>query len=537
MNFEFQSTGKSTLNGLRGIGKKADSSATQHAKGQEKSAQFRDLLDRSKQDIRQADTQLEKARGNPKEIDSTTHSNRRENKQAVTDRLEARSKERPSGEAVTEEAKREGKQLSDPLLTLELSQMISMQNLQGGVDPSLAGLDLRLDLKLGQGEMTIPEVLTNQEQVIQLAEISGQWQTTPELEILPEFNEMGDAKFQVLNQNLAMTENLDAAALPGLSGIIESELVTSKDITKDISNQINDTPELIGQTKAEVLPKLSATTEAELATVKDISNQVNGVQEEVSQTNKVADSRSQETDEIIQSNGNNTGTGKSDSLVNEMGNADSTEEGSTQQTKIENLQKNPINQTENQSPGERGLQDLNLRGITTNTGSEVQQSNKVELAHQVEQKILHNFEPNKPMTLQMTLSPDNLGDIDIKLSYNQGKLIIDIMAASLETQKLLGNQINNLVRSLALQNVKVETVNVNTPVEATENGESMSSLLNDGSQFSQQHHNTPLKEHYSSKGSIRNNPFNNETEDSNDELISLAQNLQYQGQRRINYLV
>lgn len=497
MNFEFQSTGKSTLNGLRGIGKKADSSATQHAKGQEKSAQFRDLLDRSKQDIRQADTQLEKARGNPKETDSTTHSNRRENKQAVTDRLEARSKERPSGEAVTEDAKREGKQLSDPLLTLELSQMISMQNLQGGVDPSLAGLDLRLDLKLGQGEMTIPEVLTNQEQVIQLAEISGQWQTTPELEILPEFNEMGDAKFQVLNQNLAMTENLDAAALPGLSG----------------------------------------TTESELAAIKVMSKQVNGVQEEVSQTNKVADSRSQETDEIIQSNGNNTGTGKSDSLVNEMGNADSTEEGSTQQTKIENLQKNPINQTEPQSPGERGLQDLNLRGITANTGAEVQQNNKVELAHQVEQKILHNFEPNKPMTLQMTLSPDNLGDIDIKLSYNQGKLIIDIMAASLETQKLLGDQINHLVRGLALQNVKVETVNLNTPVEATENGESMSSLLNDGSQFSHHQHNSPLKEHYLGKGSLHNNRFNNELEDSNDELISLAQNLQYQGQRRINYLV
>jgi len=487
MIFDYQSAGKSTLNGLRGINTKTESTATQHTKGQEKSAQFRDLLDRSKHDIKQSDRQLEKVRENRNETGQTAERIRRENKQAVSDGHEARSKEHPSGEAVTEKPRRGSQQLKDSLATMEQSQMINMQILQGGVDPSLAGLDLRL----GQAEMTIPQALTNQEQVTQLMEVSGQPQTTPELEILTEFNEMGDVKFQVLSQNQ------DAEVLPGLSG----------------------------------------TTESESATIKEISNQVNNGQAPISQINKAADSRSQATDEMIYSNGNNAGAGKSDSLVSAMGDADSTEEGSTQQTKTENFQENPINQTENQKPGERGLQDVGLTGIMANKGSEVQQNNKVELAQQVEQKILHNFEPNKPMTLQMTLSPDNLGDIDIKLSYNQGKLIIDIMAASLETQKLLGNQINNLVRSLALQNVKVETVNVNTPVEATENGESMSSLLNDGSQFSQQHHNTPLKEHYSSKGSIRNNPFNNETEDSNDELISLAQNLQYQGQRRINYLV
>jgi flagellar hook-length control protein FliK len=207
------------------------------------------------------------------------------------------------------------------------------------------------------------------------------------------------------------------------------------------------------------------------------------------------------------------------------------------QTKTVDVQKSAINQTENQNPGERGVQDLSSMGVSSNKGPEVGHSAKVEVAQQVEQKIIQNFEPAKPMTLQMTLSPDNLGDIDIKLSYNQGKLIIDIMAASSETQKLLGNQINQLVRGLALQNVQVETVHLNTPVEATENGESMGSLLNDGSQFSQQQNNAPLKEQFLSKGTIQNNPFSNGAQDSNDELISLAQNLQYNGQRRINYLV
>lgn len=59
MNLEFQSAGKPTMNRLRTT---TETPAAPQSKGHERSAQFKDLLDQSKQDIKQADHQLEKAR-------------------------------------------------------------------------------------------------------------------------------------------------------------------------------------------------------------------------------------------------------------------------------------------------------------------------------------------------------------------------------------------------------------------------------------------------------------------------------------------
>ncbi|MCG2730241.1 MAG: flagellar hook-length control protein FliK, partial [Acetobacterium sp.] len=163
--------------------------------------------------------------------------------------------------------------------------------------------------------------------------------------------------------------------------------------------------------------------------------------------------------------------------------------------------------------------------------------NNTPVVQQVAQKILQNFEPNKPMVLQMTLSPEKLGDIEVQLKYDQGKLVIDIMAASRETQNLLGKQINQLVRGLALQNVQVETVHINTPVEASSTGGNTSSLMNSGSDFSQQQNNAQLRESFLRNSSIQNSLLGNGSESDDEGIISIAQNLQYNGQRRINYYV
>lgn len=492
MNLEFQSATKPTLNGVRGISKNAENASTQHTKGQERSAQFRDLLNQSKQEIKQADRQLEKTRENRKASESTAQSNQQEKEQSLSDGVsddrEVRSDESPSGKV--EELKDEGSQVNDLIPTLDPSLLIGIQNVQGDKKTAVTGLGLNL----GQEETT-PADLISQEQVIPLIDSSKKAQDVSILKGVAEFEQMGNVK--VLSQNPDKVENQETEDLLEVLSGTKPEV----EVTKEVSSKVDFSKQLVGK------------------------------------TNLNDDTKQQTAQGIEPMEENQIATEKAATVVNGKADSDLVKETGLEQTKTVDVQKSAINQTENQNPGERGVQDLSSMGVSSNKGPEVGHSAKVEVAQQVEQKIIQNFEPAKPMTLQMTLSPDNLGDIDIKLSYNQGKLIIDIMAASSETQKLLGNQINQLVRGLALQNVQVETVHLNTPVEATENGESMGSLLNDGSQFSQQQNNAPLKEQFLSKGTIQNNPFSNGAQDSNDELISLAQNLQYNGQRRINYLV
>ncbi|MDZ5724864.1 flagellar hook-length control protein FliK [Acetobacterium sp. K1/6] len=519
MNLEFQSATKPTLNGVRGISKNAENASTQHTKGQERSAQFRDLLNQSKQEIKQADRQLEKTRENRKASESTAQSNQQEKEQSLSDVSEVRSDESPSGKV--EELKDEGSQVNDLIPTLDPSLLIGVQNVQGDKKTAVTGLGLNL----GQEETT-PADLISQEQVIPLIDSSKKAQDVSVLKGVAEFEQMENVK--VLSQNPDKVENQETEDLLEVLSGTKPEV----EVTKEVSSKVDFSQQLVGKTnlnddtKQQTAQGIEPMEENQIATEK-AATVINGK----------ADSEQQTAQGIEPKEENQIATEKAATVVNGKADSDLAKETGLEQTKTVDVQKSAINQTENQNPGERGVQDLSSMGVSSNKGPEVGHSAKVEVAQQVEQKIIQNFEPAKPMTLQMTLSPDNLGDIDIKLSYNQGKLIIDIMAASSETQKLLGNQINQLVRGLALQNVQVETVHLNTPVEATENGESMGSLLNDGSQFSQQQNNAPLKEQFLSKGTIQNNAFSNGAQDSNDELISLAQNLQYNGQRRINYLV
>jgi len=175
-----------------------------------------------------------------------------------------------------------------------------------------------------------------------------------------------------------------------------------------------------------------------------------------------------------------------------------------------------------------------VTGSSASKGAEVQPDAKVEVAQQVQQKILQNFEPNKPMVLQMTLSPDNLGDIDIKLSYDQGKLIIDITAISRETQNLLGKQINLLVRGLALQNVQVETVHVNSPVEQSSDSQDATFMMNGGSDPNENQNQTLLRERFIKNSGVLNSIL---TSSDEDESVLIPQNLQNYTNHKVNYLI
>lgn len=145
-----------------------------------------------------------------------------------------------------------------------------------------------------------------------------------------------------------------------------------------------------------------------------------------------------------------------------------------------------------------------------------------------------NFEPNKPMVIQMTLAPENLGEIEVQLKYDQGKLVIDILAASRETQNLLGKQINLLVKGLALQNVQVESVRLNVPVEQSSESQDSSSMMNSGSDPNQNQNETQLRESFIKHSRVMGNLISS-TDD--DETVVIPQNLQNYTGHRVNYLI
>ncbi len=93
----------------------------------------------------------------------------------------------------------------------------------------------------------------------------------------------------------------------------------------------------------------------------------------------------------------------------------------------------------------------------TTTGS----TEKMEAYSQIGREIQFALEQKGPMEFKMQLQPKDLGQIDVKLRINEGKLIIDIMAASAKTQALLAGQVDKLIAGMGLQDVQIETVNVN----------------------------------------------------------------------------
>lgn len=487
MNLEFQSAGKSTMTGLRGINAKAEIPAANQSRGYERSAQFKDLLNQSKQDLKQADHQLEKVRENRRESKAIAESNRREDDQRSPKDIEVRTEDDQVEEPVMKKLNTDENQDDTALLTCDAAQLMGMQNYQGGIETALT----QLNLKSGLEENKMPEDLNVQGQILSLTNMEDPLASTLVSEIVPHLDETGQEEVPVLQPNIGSLEN---EAVENVEGVLKK-------------------------------------SGAELATTDATSDPVDFSELMVNRNGADNDPETQAFNGISQNNGNQAEDLKSE---NAIGSTDSTEEQITEKTKVFNAQTNTINQTEDQNPEEKGVQEINVMGINTNKGSEVQPDAKVEIAQQVQQKILQNFEPNKPMVLQMTLSPDNLGDIDIKLSYDQGKLIIDITALSQETQNLLGKQINLLVRGLALQNVQVETVHLNTPVEQSSDSQDAAFMMNNGSDANENHNQTLLREKFVNNSRVLNRVL---TSSEEDESIVIPQNLQNYTNHKVNYLI
>ena len=96
----------------------------------------------------------------------------------------------------------------------------------------------------------------------------------------------------------------------------------------------------------------------------------------------------------------------------------------------------------------------------TNMNNNLPEITKSEAYSQINREILTKLEQKGPMEFSMQLKPEDLGTIDIKMKISEGKLVIDIMAASPKTQSLLASQVDRLVANLGLQNVKVENIQI-----------------------------------------------------------------------------
>jgi|GEM_PF-6967008 len=161
-----------------------------------------------------------------------------------------------------------------------------------------------------------------------------------------------------------------------------------------------------------------------------------------------------------------------------------------------------------------------------------------QVLSQVQDAIIENFETNTDKTFKVTLNPESLGEIDVEMEFSNGKLTINILAASQETHELLTKQIDQLVRGLALQKISVETVTVNRAVEETaDSGEqAQSSMTNMDFRQGQQQE---------SQSNLIQGKFNRmgriglTSGESLDESLTDLANISVQSSRfsRLNYLV
>ena len=147
----------------------------------------------------------------------------------------------------------------------------------------------------------------------------------------------------------------------------------------------------------------------------------------------------------------------------------------------------------------QAVQDTEIRASFTKAVE------KTEPYNQIGREIQLKLEQKGPMEFTMQLEPKDLGQIDIKLKVNEGKLVIDIIAVSSKTQALLAGQVDKLITSMGLQHVEVETVQVEL-----ENGERHSN-------FQQQSESRKQEQNFS--GNHYRGDGRGQTESSPEELI------------------
>jgi len=134
---------------------------------------------------------------------------------------------------------------------------------------------------------------------------------------------------------------------------------------------------------------------------------------------------------------------------------------------------------------------------------------KLEPYGQIGKEIFSKLEQKGPMEFKMQLEPEDLGKIDIKLKLNEGKLIIDIIASNAKTQALLTSQVDKLVQSMGLQNVLVESVQVNQQTNQQTNqlgqdSQNLAFAMNAGMNFSQKKHQEQMQEQLTRQKNLSN---------------------------------
>gem|GEM_PF-1875789 len=113
-------------------------------------------------------------------------------------------------------------------------------------------------------------------------------------------------------------------------------------------------------------------------------------------------------------------------------------------------------------------------------------ADQIEPYSQIKDEIMTKLEQKGPTEFKMQLEPEDLGQIDVNLKLSEGKLTIDILAANSKTHALLTSQVDKLISSMGLQNVQVESVQVNQQMnsQSQNNSQSQTYTANPSMDFS-----------------------------------------------------
>ena len=502
MNLEFHSTGNSAMKGLLNVASNVGSSKLEQKGFSEKRTQFKDLFNRSRSDMAQngindQDSQPNQAlakAGQPEKVETS--------KEAVSTKTDNEN----SNTEVDQSQGNAATSIGNNLLSMVQNYQTAMAVVIPNTDPENDGNQLGKEIStllavMGQQ----PAADQTSQAVNSLAQVNIPASDENSNGMLLSFQEVTGQGQQMATAGEA-SERLQATDLNGLNQKITAmtEAVTKAQQTELDTQKKTATNEMTaGQSSQQTIlngegQTITAAGEA-AAVLYNTDNSQNALSLPEDATTKTGLSALKE---VASEQGILEGSENDDGLNSSDNNAQIAPMGAANVSKEQPVQTTP----------------------------------KVALAQQVEQKVLQNYDTSKPVSFTMTLSPENLGDIDVQMKYDQGKLVIDIMAVSKETQKLLGKEINQLVRSLALQNVQVDSVHVNTPVEQTSSSnQNSASLMNGGSEFAQQQQNdAQLRESL-----IRNSRIFNSLKQASDEdeNVTIPQNLLNNGNYRVNYLI
>jgi len=525
MNLEFHSTGNSAMKGLLSVASNAGSGKLEQKGFSEKSTQFKDLLNRSKSDMAQNGIKDQDSQPNNELAKAVQPEKVETSKESIPTKTDNEN----SNTEVDQNQVNTSTAMGNDLLSMVQNYQTALAAVIPNADPENAGQQPGKEISTllegaGQNASTDQTI----QAVVSLAQNSIPVPDENSDGILLNFQENIGQKQQMMATS-EVSESLQPTDFNGHNQTIASASESVQAMQQAGFNGQNQ----------KIMAMTEVATGAQQA-------ELNG--QKKTATNEITAGPSRQQTGINGEGQTTTAAGEEAAVLNNADNSQnalSSQEDATTKTGFSALKEVASEKTISEgSENDDGLSgsDNNAQigpmgAASVSKEQQVQTTPKVALAQQVEQKVLQNYDASKPVTFTMTLSPENLGDIDVQMKYDQGKLVIDIMAVSKETQKLLGKEINQLVRSLALQNVQVDSVHVNTPVEQTSSSsnQNAASLMNGGSEFAQQQQNdAQLRENL-----IRNSRIFNSLKQASDEdvNITIPQNLLNNGNYRVNYLI